>query len=100
LGRGPGRSTASRYPVEATHCLMRHVETPEPIPPYAGRDTDASFQCNENLMYIYNSNGRLHAYVGWTIAAFLIVFPLVRVFVPGRRGSPSTNGERQDGSGS
>jgi hypothetical protein len=67
---------------------MRHIETTKPILPYAGRDTDASFQCNENLIYIHNSNGRLHGYIGWTIAAFLSVFPLVRAFVPGKTWFP------------
>jgi hypothetical protein len=63
---------------------MRHAEMTKPILPYAGRDTDASFQCSESLIYIHNSNGWVHRYLVWAIAAFLIAFPLVRAFVPGR----------------
>ncbi len=71
------------YPAEINQLLMRHTETTKLILPYARPDTDASFQCNEGLICIYNSHGRGHAYFGWTIAACLIVFPLTRTFLPG-----------------
>src|SRR5262245_27736794 len=67
----------------ATRRLMRQTDMTKPILPYVRPDSDASFQCNGSLIYIHNSRGRMHAYIGWTIAAFLIVFPLVRRFLPG-----------------
>lgn len=62
---------------------MRQTDSAKSILPYAGSDTDASLQCNEDLIYIHNSNGWVHRYLVWASAAFLIVFPLVHVFVPG-----------------
>jgi hypothetical protein len=66
-----------------TACQMRRSESTKSIVPYAGGDTGASFQSSDDLVYIHNSNGRLHRYIAWTLAAFLIVAPLLRSFMPG-----------------
>ncbi len=56
----------------------------KPTPPRAARDIDATFQCSDNVIYIHNQNSRRRAYTLWIVAAFLVIFPLIRAFVPGR----------------
>lgn len=62
---------------------MRRAQSSNARFPDAHNDMRESFRCTEHLISIHNSNGRTHRYLVWGSAALLIVFPLVRAFVPG-----------------
>lgn len=63
---------------------MQKRKAAKPIVPYAGPDTDAPLQCDGRTIHIRNRYRIGDACMGWAIAGFLIMFPLIRRYLPGR----------------
>jgi len=63
---------------------MRRVDPSKPVLSYADRETDASFQCDGRMIYVYNRRSRLEAWLAWVVAAGMVALPFVRGHLPGR----------------